>query len=486
MIGGLAAFAVATAVVLALELVRFFSTVAADPTFDHHDVLLCGAAAGAFVLVVAAVRALRSADERAIASELDERLGLPDLVTTALALARGRVESPLGAFVAAQAGAALEGDRARAALVSIRDARVERVARIAARLALLAWLAVVALLVLDWLRSFHWPFAFLGRGPADVGILPQPTSSSDRPIPATAAGPTGDETGRSDGETRPAPAAEDAANPTPPADERDEPDVRVKARPARESFAEGEAVLVVVSATPTRELPADRDLRLSLDVDGHEAPARGDLRVGPSAPLGAGTIQDLSRIPGLAGRLSPGEHTVRARLTDARTGETFESEPTKFRVESDGDDDGGGGGGSNEPKPDPQQPQPPPPDAEPQGAPPTEPPPQADNPPPRPEPPSEPDAPRALPPEPKVAVKLDPQVVVPLFGPGDEIAKQGPRVVLVPGGGPQDAPVREADLSDALPEAARRAEADVDRAGVRAADRALVRRYFDELRRLLR
>ena len=56
-------------------------------------------------------------------------------------------------------------------------------------------------------------------------------------------------------------------------------------------------------------------------------------------------------------------------------------------------------------------------------------------------------------------------------------------LVLDSGGGDRRPPVPR-PLGEVLPDARRRAEDAVDRAGVRARDRDLVRRYFERLRAL--
>lgn len=467
---------VASSTVIVLEVTRVVVQSYRAPPFTHTDVVAAGVALGLGTLVVAVLAAARGPDEESIARDLDERLGLADLAVTTLAVVRGRVASPLAEHVAAQASQSLDAAASGADAADSRDAPAGRFAGPAALLAVIACLLVLAFLVLDWWRGLAWPSGLLGPGATDAGVIARGDAPKNRPVPATRGGEPADDAGP------PAPAPRPDAPPNadapqrpddPKADDASEPDIRVKARPSRESFRARDPVLVAISATPTRDLPTDRTLAVSIELDGKEVPTRTELRVGRATPQGVGEIQDLRRIPELADLLAPGEHTVRARLRDDADGTTYASEPAKFRVESDDPSGGGGSGGAPPPQPKPQPTPQAPPNQEP-------PPPQPDE-----RPPDKP--PRgAPPPSPDIPVKLDPQVVVPLFGDGEEVAKKGPTIVLVPGGGRSDAPTQPARLADALPDAVRRAEQDVDRAGVRAEDRDLVRRYFDALRRAVR
>lgn len=488
--GALGAFTLSAVAGVALELGHLIIGALREPPYSIIDVFVGAFAVGVAVLVVTVAAAVRASDEERLSRELDERLGLPDTVATALAVSRGRVTSPLGAFVLAQAVPALDAARPRIDALALTEPLRNRLARGGARVAIILWILLLALVVVDLLRLLRWPFAFVARGPRDVGVVAQENPSVDRPIPAPrgatdgngdldAPTPTPADAPKPDARPEPPPVPPPVPNDPPP--DKSEPDVQAKVRPARETFRDGAPVLVVVSAKPTRELPADRELALSLEVDGKETQTSVAFRVGPSAPLGVGEIQDLRRLRAFADALKPGEHTVRARLRDRADGTTYDSEPAKFRIESDDQNDGGGGGGQ---KPPPQPPDAPDPPQQPPPSPqPSPPPPVASDPP-------APRAPQGRPPVPDIQPKFDPQAVLPLFREGPEDTKRGPTVVLVPGGGPDvrpDAtPPREADLADVLPDAVKRAESDVDRAGVRREDRDLVRRYFDELMRRLR
>lgn len=485
--GALGAFAVAGFAGFGLQCWRLVTSTLREPPFGPAGVAAGMLVAGGLVLAAAAAIAARAADRERLARRLDERLGLPDTVATALALTQGRVRSPLAPYVLAQTSPVLEAAVPQVAALALAEDGAGRLARPAARVAIFAWIALLVLFAIDLFRLLELPFGLLGGGGERAGIVAKPDREGGRPLPAPDAQPGATPSEAPGPGPGPKPEEPDAKPPDPPETpkpppEAAAPDVAAKVKTSQPSYPEGAPVLVVASAAPTRELPKDRVLALSLELDGTEASTTVDLTVGPSAPLGAGEIQDLRRIPRLADRLQPGEHTVRARFRDRSDGTTYDSEPAKFRIEADeGDGKGGGGGGKEPPKPNPApQPQP-----EPQPQPSTTPPPQPPPPPPGPTPSELPPEAKA-PPPPEIHPKFETQVVVPLFGEGDEVEKKGTTVVLVPGGGSSSEPPKTAPLADALPEAAKRAESAVDRAGVRAADRDLVRRYFEELRRGLR
>lgn len=465
-VGALLGLGMSGVVACALELVRTAQASVGEPPFGH----LFAFGAGAAVLAVGVAFAVSArwgrVDEEALARGLDRRLGLPDTAATVLALSRGTIASPLAPYVVESASGPLAAAIPRVDAAFVLDRPARAALRGLAASAIVTWLCAIALLVADLLHWFDFGFGLLGRHPdRDTGVAAQADPDVDRPVPAGKGGAPGGDAPRPSApdERPPDPPNPDRESPAPPEDAH-EPDVRAVVKPARESFRRDEPVLVVVSALPTREIAADRTLTMSLDVDGTDAPARQTLTLGPTAPLGAGEIVDLRRVPGLAGKLGAGEHRVTARLREA-DGTTYASAPATFRIEADG---GPGGAKKPEPKPKPDAadppPQPPPGSApEPQTRGPGVPPPE-------------------LPPR-----TFDPKIVVPLFRDGEEIAKRGPVVVLEPGGGrsPEDAP-RQVPAESAIEDAARRAESQVDRGSVRPSDRDLVRRYFEGVRRLLR
>jgi hypothetical protein len=74
--------------------------------------------------------------------------------------------------------------------------------------------------------------------------------------------------------------------------------------------------------------------------------------------------------------------------------------------------------------------------------------------------------------------------VLPLFGEGAEVEKEGPILVLDPEGARGDRP-REVSLPEAVDEVRARAEAAARREGLDPRDLETVRRYFEALRRIV-
>ncbi len=473
MSGWIVAAAVAPVVGCVLEFLRI--TLVADGTPPWSLGFVIGATAAVFAAGMAAafLAVMNGPDDRALARDIDRRLGLGDRAATALAIARGETRGALAPVVLAESAPAFAAAMPRVEP----EFAVGPQTRIVRRVTFACWMlwALLAfLIVVDLLRLLDWPFGLLAPGPRDVGLISAP-ADPDAKAPMTPKG-----TPKAGGDADPPPLTPPAPDdpktpetdrPERPGEKPKEPDgdpgVTATARPSHEKFDAKEPVHVVLWATPTRASAADRTFTASLDVDGTTVPGGVTLTIGPSSPAGASSIVDLRRYPGLAEKLRPGEHQVTLRLRDDQTGAEVASAPAPFRIE--GDDPG-----PQSPPPSPQAgPKPPSPPEPPPEAPP--PPPQGTNPPPL--------AKDGAPPPPDVEVAFDPRVVVPLFGPGEEVVKRGPRVSLAPGEAPTSAPPLRAPVAPRIDDAARRAESFVDRPGVRPSDRDLVRRYFEELRK---
>jgi hypothetical protein len=409
----------------------------------------------ALVGVAFAVRAATSRSELGMARELDGRLGLEDRATAALAIVRGGATSRLAAFVVGDAEKALAvaAPRIDAAFPSKPAKRVTAFTRGTARVALV----LAALAVLAELLAVGGPLRFLpgiSHGGGETSSIVPPTKDAPR------------RDGRGD-ERRDDPAAAPDAEKPPPKEETKPPtppgDVRVAMKLPKEEFDADEPVKATVSAAATGELSGARSFDVRVSVDGVEVDTGVELTVDPARPQGARAEIDLRRVPGL--KIAGGEHVARARLTTRTTHEEHESAPVKFRVRSKKKDDDkkekDPGGDAPKKQPRPNEPKPDPKPSAPK---------------------EQPDQPSAgAPPPPPPA--LEKKVVVPLFDEGQEVKKRGIVLVLDPGGG-VEAPPKERPLGDALPDAKRRAESAVDRAGVREEDRELVRRYFELLESL--
>lgn len=459
--------------------------------------LVCGGAATAF-------GALRRVDQGDVARELDRRLGLGDRAATALAIAEGRITSPLAGHALADAertlGVALPGLTdafpARPGIVVLR--RLRRLALVTLVLLAGAWLA-------NELPGLPAPgLGLLGRGHGKDAPLPAPgedadTSSTGEVGPPKDEGhePQPAEQGPRDPEAR----GEEATEPEPaPPEEARGPGAQASVTPQYERFRGDEPVIVMVTGTPTVDLAGPTTYRVELELDGKPLDPGRTLSLSPEETSGAATAVDLRLLADGATLLRPGRHTVSARLSARDGGGVATSAPASFQVlgPQDGDDksgsdaEGGGGGaggpGDTPPPPDtapppPGEPPPPPPDTAPppppaggqDGPEPHEPPPSTDG----------GDEESAPPPTPDFKVAFEDKLVVPLFGPGEEVTKKGPVLVLVPGGraGSREPP---RPLRDVLAAARRRAEEAVDRAGARDEDKDLVRRYFERLAELMK
>jgi hypothetical protein len=414
----------------------------------------------ALVGVAFAVRAATSRSEREMAREVDRRLGLDDRASAALTIVRGGATSRLAAFVVGDAESALRtaAPRIDAAFPSRPAKRVTAFARGLAKVALvLAGLAVLAELL-----TVGGPLRWLPGISKDGG-----EPSADVPPTKDAPHRDGKEPEKPRDPDKPPPKPDAAPTPQTPKHPTPEGHVLVAIKPTKEEYEAEEPVNVAVSATATGEIAGTRTFDLRVSVDGVDVDAGVEMNVDPSRPEGDHEDVDLRKVPGL--KIDAGEHVARARLTTRTTHEEYESAPAKFRVKpkpqddkKKDDDDNKGGAPKPKPKPQPQQPKPEQKSEDPskkEGRPPTE----------------------APPPPPPAA--MDKKVVVPLFGEGEEVKKRGLVLVLDPGGG-LETPPKERPLDEALPDARRRAESAVDRAGVRPEDRELVRRYFELLEAL--
>jgi hypothetical protein len=357
-------------------------------------------------------------------------------------------------------------------------------------------LALLTLVVLAgaWLAN-ELPFmpapglGLLGRGRGREAPLPSPAEDGDD-AQVGAVGPPeadGDEPSPTpDGPRDPDLAADDGAV--------DEPDEAAPPEPARgagaqasvtpqyERFRGDEPVIVMVTGTPTAELTAPTSYRVELQLDGKPLDPQRSLALSPAETAGAATAVDLRLLAGSTALLRPGRHSVAARLIPADGGASATSTQVEFDVlgpRDGGGNDGGGqeadGPGESPPAPDTPEPGPsqPPPDAPPPAPPPDDAPSGVAPPPPAAHGGDGDDAPS--PPTPEVPGAVEAKLVVPVFGPGEEVTKQGPSLVLVPGGraGNSEPP---RPLASVLAAARRRAEEAVDRAGARDEDRDLVRR----------
>jgi hypothetical protein len=418
------------------------------------------------LLVACAVAWTRGVSRAALARDVDRRLGLADRTASAVAIARGEVTSPLAERVLADTSASL--DAAGKELDQAFPARPRR--------AVLQLLRAASVLVAIWVALVLLSRVVgSGGGGRSVPFVPGPaeipTESATEPGTAD---PLPDEPERgpedppAQSETEPPQSAE---NPEPEAPEPPPvpagPPATAELVLSADVFDRGDDVLALGVAKPGAGLESPAGFLLSVEIDGQVFGTGEAVALDPGNEKGALTPLRPGRLPGAAEALRPGEHEAVLLLEPEGGGAVVRSEPQRFRVRGDDEKGGDGAQPPPQPQPEPQPEQPPPPQPEPAGA---------DEPGGDEEPPDE-----APPPE--LPEQTERKVVVPLFGEGEEVQKVGPRLVLVPGGGPESEP-EQVPMEQALDEARRRAEAAVDRAGVRAADRELVRRYFERLRRL--
>ena len=408
-----------------------------------------------------------------LAREVDQRLGLADRTSSALAVADGMVTSALGERVLSETSQQL--DAAAAGLDKAFPARPRR--RVlwllrAGSILVGLWVAIILLgrfvgsggggMSIDALPGTA-PRQAAGANPGSDAEPPPPESADDEPD-APDAEPEADP----DPEADPEPDAEPDTEPPEPLGPLATADLVLSA----EEFAEGDPILTLAIGKPGVGLTAPRGFTLTVEVDGQALGTGKSMPLSPADAEGGIVPVRLAGLAGAADVLKPGQHEAVLILEPEGGGAAIRSEPKSFRIR--GGDDGGGGG----------QPPPPPPQPEPQPEPESQPPP----PPPEPEPPDEGGGEEEGPPDegelPDLPEQTEKKIVVPLFNEGPEVEKIGPRLVLVPGAGPDDPP-RRIPLEQAWEEARRRAEANVDRAGVREADKALVRRYFERLKKLM-
>lgn len=427
------------------------------------------------LLGAAAVFALtpRCAPARA-AREIERRLGIDDRVSCARALVAGEVASPLGGHVILAAETTLA--RSRPALRTVFARRPGRSERRVLLGLVPVLAALVTLLFLARDAGVPWSFEGFGGGAAHAKAGPagdeesHGTAEGRRPD-SDAPDPDADPDAPPDGPEPPEPG-EDPPLPPGPADAG----ARARLLSTRDVYRAEEPVMLVVAATPTADLARETRYTVVLEVDGVRCAAPMSLAVSPDRPEGESASLDLRFLPGAAEKLEPGTHKARAILDPGDGTGLARSDEVEFRVEgrpkSDDEDKGG-----EPPPPQPglsEAPPPPAPTPEPDRPDPTAFEPAGDIPPP-------PEAP----PPPPLDTGFEKKVVVPLFGEGEEVEKTGPVVVLRPGSSPAAGP-ESVPLGDALPDAVRRAESQVDRGRVRPADRALVLRYFERLARRVR
>jgi hypothetical protein len=425
------------------------------------------------VLVAVGVAWTRGVSRTDLAREVDRRLGLADRTASALAVGGGQVQSVLGERLMVETAERL--DAVAGELDAAFPARP--------RGSLLTLLRAASIVVALWVAVIlAGRLLGSGGGGRSVDLLPgttPPPVEIDEPGTAEAEAlppDTGDDPATEDEEEEPEPEPEA----TPPEDEP-EPEPQAPRPPAgplataelvlsAEEFDEGDSVLSLAVGRPGAGLGDARGFTVSVEVDGKVLGTGRSMALAPSHSDGEILPVRIGRLPGGPEALKPGQHEAVLVLEPEGGGEAVRSEPKTFRIR--GGEDGGGGGGTPPPPPptpDPESPEPePPPPEEEQpedgGGEDEGPPPEAEM----------PDLPH----------ETEQKVVVPLFDDGPEIAKVGPRLVLVPGGAPDDPPKRM-PLDEALEEAQCRAESAIDRAGVRESDRELVRRYFERLRKLL-
>ncbi len=422
--------------------------------------------------------ATRGVSRAHVARTVDDQLGLADRIAAATAVLAGAAAGGLGDRVVADAAERLSARDGE--LASAFPARPPRYVGWMARGALVlicVWLGLVGLSHLVPAGDRGLPVAGV------VGELPLPGGGEDSA--ERDAEPETDPDAAPESvpdEVPDAPAGMDDPEPEPDDEPvSTDPLATVSLTLSARDIGPREDVLAIVKGEPAPGLTARRELQVRIELDGEPIETDESVVLSPADASGDHAIVRLRTLADAVPLLTPGEHEVVAVLTPADgRGPEARSAPQRFRVRAEGEGGGAGGeqtgGGTppptpNTPPPTPPEPQPEPqPEAQPEAGPePTaggggeDPPPEAD--------------PLELPETTQLAV------VVPLFGEGDEVEKTGKRLVLEPGGGPAEKP-RSVPLVEALPEARRRAEGAVDRANVRAVDRALVRRYFERLRRL--
>ncbi|MCG3134530.1 MAG: hypothetical protein HMLKMBBP_01844 [Planctomycetes bacterium] len=471
------ALVVAPGAGLALEVVRLVEGSVGEPPWSLRFVVAASVGLAVAGIAWGALAALRPADDRTLAREIDLRLGLDDRAATALAAERGELR---GALVPALVAESAQIFASHAPRIDVAFAAEPRFlgAKKPLRWCLALWTLLLALLVVDLLRLLDWPFGLLGGTGSASGVVPGADRDRTPGNLHAPKGPPGPEGGTSP-KDEPDPAAgprssrpdpETEAPPKRRPDERGEkgPGVEAKLRAARERFDEGDPIHVSASVLPTERAPEDRTFSVSISIDG-AAPSATHARlvVGPSAPAGSGEVMDLRRIPGLAERLGPGEHTAVMSAGEEGGGASVQSAPVRFTVTGPPQPPGGAGRKPEPPKPQPK-PEPPKPDRGGGTSPPA----------------------AAAPPEPRaeLPVGFELHVVVPMVGQGDEITKRGLEILLAPGGDrpAPEAPAAPGAARKTVEDAARRVEQQIDAESVRAKDRDLVRRYFDELRKALR
>jgi hypothetical protein len=419
------------------------------------------------LLVAVAITWTRGVARPDLAREVDERLGLSDRTASALAVAGGEVASSLGERLIVETA-----DRLDAVAGGIDQAFPARPRR-----SVLALLRTASVVVALWVAVILvGRLIGSGGGGQSIEQLPgavaavddEPDEGSDaEPLPP-------DVVDEPDEAEDPEPEPEPDMQPPEPEPEPEPPapplgplataDLVLSAT----EFDEGDPVLSLAVGKPGAGLTAARGFSVTVEVDGKPLGTGLAMALSPADAEGGILPLRMGRLPGGPELLKPGQHEAVLVLEPEGGGAAIRSEPKSFRIR--GGDDGDGGGSPPPPKPEPEpeaQPEPPPPPeaqppdggAEEEGEPEEGPPP--------------------APPE-----DTEKKVVLPLFEEGLEIEKVGQRMVLVPGGGPDDPP-RRMTLEEAWEEALRRAETAVDRAGVRASDRDLVRRYFERLRTLM-
>jgi len=291
---------------------------------------------------------------------------------------------------------------------------------------------VVALLPLALLAMY------LLRLPAGGGPIPHaaPGDGGEVARESPAGEPDGPEGGAPErgrpGETDGG-AEEDG--PAPETETADE--VLVTVEPAFDPFPADDPVTLFVLADPGDPMRRPHEFEVAIAVDGAVADTGETMTVEPGPEGDATLVVRARNHPELDAKLTPGKHRVVALLREGDR--VIASE--EIEIEIEGEPSGGGGGGPD-PEPRPGGGEPPPP------------------------------------PEPEVKDRF----VDPLFREGETERKKGFALVPDPDA-PAGAPPERLPFSEAAREAGRRAAADVPVEKVAEADRRIVSRYFDLLRK---
>src|SRR5688572_1852755 len=223
-----------------------------------------------------------------------------------------------------------------------------------------------------------------------------------------------------------------------------------------------------------RSYPAGAPVSLGARVENGKEKCRLFVAVDGAPFVPEGTAgkdawaSDLRAVPGLAGALPPGKHTVTGELRDGEDRVVARAPDGEITVEADG---GGGGGAGTKPEPKPE----PTPQPQPKPQPKRQPKPKRQ--------PGTKEEPKGEPPPPPPSAFVE-KLVRPLFGEGAEVEKKGRILVLDPEGSRGETP-REVGPEEAVAEIRAKAEDAARREGMDPRDAEAVRLYFEALRRRL-